>query len=76
MKIKYIIIGIIVIIVVLFTNIVSQSSTGIIIQMPNLNYFVEFVNTDFFMEISFLMFLFILPYVILSSKTKGKRGKR
>ena len=76
MKIKYIIIGVIAIIVVLFTNVISQTSTGIIIQMPDLNYFVKFVNTNLFMEIAFLMFLFILPYVILTSKTKNKRGKR
>ena len=76
MKIKYIIIGVILIIVILFTNVISQTPTGIIIQMPDLNYFVEFVNTNLFMEIAFLMFLFILPYVILTSKTKTKRGKR
>ena len=66
---------IIMILIVLFTNIISVGNQGILIQNPDISFLTEFLNTDMFFVIAILIFLFLFPFLILS-EAKKSRGRR
>ncbi len=72
-NIEYGIIGIIIILIVIFTDVISVGNTGIIIQEPNINFLPLFLNSDFFLTVIFLLFLIIMPYLILKDNSGKKR---
>ena len=72
-NIEYGIIGIIIILIVIFTDVISIGNTGIIIQEPNINFLPLFLNSDFFLTVIFLLFLIIMPYLILKDNSGKKR---
>ena len=72
-NIEYGIIGIIIILITIFTDVISVGNTGIIIQEPNLNFLPLFLNSDFFLTVVFLLFLIIMPYLILKDNSGKKR---
>lgn len=72
-NIEYGIIGIIIILIVIFTDVISVGNTGIIIQEPNLNFLPLFLNSDFFLTVVFLLFLILMPYIILKDNSGKKR---
>ena len=59
---------------ILFTNIVSVGNEGVILQFPNIAYLPNFLNSFLFVEIVFILFLFIFP-VILFPKDKKRHRK-
>ena len=72
-NIEYGIIGIIIILIVIFTDVISVGNTGIIIQEPNINFLPLFLNSDFFLTVVFLLFLILMPYIILKDNSGKKR---
>ena len=72
-NIEYGIIGIIIILIVIFTDVISIGNTGIIIQEPNINFLPLFLNSDFFLTVVFLLFLILMPYIILKDNSGKKR---
>ena len=72
-NIEYGIIGIIIILIVIFTDVISVGNSGIIIQEPNINFLPLFLNSDFFLTVIFLLFLIIMPYLILKDNSGKKR---
>ena len=72
-NIEYGIIGIIIILIVIFTDVISVRNTGIIIQEPNINFLPLFLNSDFFLTVVFLLFLILMPYIILKDNSGKKR---
>ena len=72
-KIEIAITVIIMVLVVLFTNIISVENQSLLIQYPNLSYIPEFLNTDLFVEIVFLLFIFLFPFLILTNNNTKKR---
>ena len=72
-NIEYGIIGIIIILIVIFTDVISVGNSGIIIQEPNINFLPLFLNSDFFLTVIFLLFLIIMPYIILKDNSGKKR---
>ena len=64
---------IIMILIVLFTNIISVANEGILIQEPNINFLPLFLNSDFFLTVVFLLFLILMPYLILKDNSGKKR---
>ena len=72
-NIEYGIIGIIIILIVIFTDVISVGNSGIIIQEPNINFLPLFLNSDFFLTVVFLLFLIIMPYLILKDNSGKKR---
>ena len=64
---------IIMILIVLFTNIISVGNQGILIQEPNINFLPLFLNSGFFLTVIFLLFLIIMPYLILKDNSGKKR---
>jgi hypothetical protein len=74
MNIKYIILGIVIVVIIFFTNIIAIGKTGLIIQFPQIQFFPEFLNSMFFVEIIMLSFLFLMPYIlVMNGKKRGKR---
>lgn len=74
MNIKYIILGIVIVVIIFFTNIIAIGTTGLIIQFPQIQFFPEFLNSMFFVEIIMLSFLFLMPYIlVMNGKKRGKR---
>ena len=73
MNIKYIILGIVIVVIIFFTNIIAIGTTGLIIQFPQIQFFPEFLNSMFFVEIIMLSFLIIMPYLILKDNSGKKR---
>ena len=72
-NIEYGIIGIIIILIVIFTDVISVGNSGIIIQEPNINFLPLFLNSDFFLTLVFLLFLILMPYLILKDNSGKKR---
>ena len=72
-NIEYGIIGIIIILIVIFTDVISVGNSGIIIQEPNINFLPLFLNSDFFLTVIFLLFLILMPYIILKDNSGKKR---
>ena len=72
-NIEYGIIGIIIILIVIFTDVISIGNTGIIIQEPSINFLPLFLNSDFFLTLVFLLFLILMPYLILKDNSGKKR---
>ena len=72
-NIEYGIIGIIIILIVIFTDVISIGNTGIIIQEPSINFLPLFLNSDFFLTVVFLLFLILMPYIILKDNSGKKR---
>ena len=72
-NIEYGIIGIIIILITIFTDVISVGNTGIIIQEPNINFLPLFLNSDFFLTLVFLLFLILMPYLILKDNSGKKR---
>ena len=72
-NIEYGIIGIIIILITIFTDVISVGNTGIIIQEPNVNFLPLFLNSDFFLTVVFLLFLILMPYIILKDNSGKKR---
>ena len=72
-NIEYGIIGIIIILIVIFTDVISVGNTGIIIQEPSINFLLLFLNSDFFLTLVFLLFLILMPYLILKDNSGKKR---
>ena len=72
-NIEYGIIGIIIILIVIFTDVISVGNSGIIIQEPNINFLPLFLNSDFFLTVVFLLFLILMPYLILKDNSGKKR---
>lgn len=72
-NIEYGIIGIIIILIVIFTDVISVGNSGIIIQEPNINFLPLFLNSDFFLTVVFLLFLILMPYIILKDNSGKKR---
>ena len=72
-KIEIGIIGIIIILITIFTDVISVGNTGIIIQEPNINFLPLFLNSGFFLTVIFLLFLIIMPYLILKDNSGKKR---
>ena len=72
-NIEYGIIGIIIILITIFTDVISVGNSGIIIQEPNINFLPLFLNSDFFLTVIFLLFLIIMPYLILKDNSGKKR---
>ena len=72
-NIEYGIIGIIIILITIFTDVISVGNTGIIIQEPNINFLPLFLNSDFFLTVVFLLFLILMPYIILKDNSGKKR---
>ena len=72
-KVEIAVVSITMILILLFTNIISSGKEGIVIQFPNLNYLTEFLNTDLFVEIVFLLFIFLFPFLILTNNNTKKR---
>ena len=66
---------IVMILIILFTNVISVSNEGILIQNPDISFLTEFLNTDMFFVIAILIFLFLFPFLILS-EAKKSRGRR
>ena len=64
---------IIMILIVLFTNIISVDNQGILIQNPDINFLPVFLNSGFFLTVIFLLFLIIMPYLILKDNSGKKR---
>ena len=64
---------IIMILIVVFTNIISVDNQGILIQNPDINFLPLFLNSDFFLTVIFLLFLIIMPYLILKDNSGKKR---
>ena len=72
-KIEIGIIGIIIILITIFTDVISVGNTGIIIQEPNINFLPLFLNSGFFLTVIFLLFLIIMPYLIIKDNSGKKR---
>ncbi len=72
-NIEYGIIGIIIILIVIFTDVISVGNSGIIIQEPDINFLPLFLNSDFFLTVVFLLFLILMPYLILKDNSGKKR---
>ena len=72
-NIEYGIIGIIIILITIFTDVISVGNTGIIIQEPNINFLPVFLNSGFFLTVIFLLFLILMPYIILKDNSGKKR---
>ena len=72
-KIEIGIIGIIIILITIFTDVISVGNTGIIIQEPSINFLPLFLNSDFFLTVVFLLFLILMPYIILKDNSGKKR---
>ena len=64
---------IIMILIVVFTNIISVDNQGILIQNPDINFLPVFLNSGFFLTVIFLLFLIIMPYLILKDNSGKKR---
>ena len=72
-KIEIGIIGIIIILITIFTDVISVGNTGIIIQEPSINFLPVFLNSGFFLTVMFLLFLIIMPYLIIKDNSGKKR---
>ena len=64
---------IVMILIVLFTNVISVGNSRIIIQEPNINFLPLFLNSGFFLTVMFLLFLIIMPYLIIKDNSGKKR---
>ena len=64
---------IIMILIVVFTNIISVDNQGILIQEPSINFLPVFLNSGFFLTVVFLLFLIIMPYLIIKDNSGKKR---
>ena len=64
---------IIMILIVVFTNIISVDNQGILIQEPSINFLPVFLNSGFFLTVVFLLFLIIMPYLIVKDNSGKKR---
>ena len=53
---------IIMILIVVFTNIISVDNQGILIQEPSINFLPVFLNSGFFLTVIFLLFLIIISF--------------
>ena len=67
---------IVMILIVLFTNVISFANEIIIIQNPDISFLTEFLNTSMFFIISILIFLFLFPFLILSESKEKSRRRR
>ena len=67
---------IIMILIILFTNVISFANEIIIIQNPDISFLTEFLNTSMFFIISILIFLFLFPFLILSESKEKSRRRR
>ena len=67
---------IVMILIILFTNVISVVNEGIVIQNPDISFLTEFLNTRMFSIISILIFLFLFPFLILSESKEKSRRRR
>ena len=67
---------IVVVLIILFTNVISFANEIIIIQNPDISFLTEFLNTSMFFIISILIFLFLFPFLILSESKEKSRRRR
>ena len=64
---------IVMVLIILFTNVISFGNEVIIIQNPDINFLPVFLNSGFFLTVIFLLFLIIMPYLILKDNSGKKR---
>ena len=67
---------IVMVLIILFTNVISFANEIIIIQNPDISFLTEFLNTSMFFIISILIFLFLFPFLILSESKEKSRRRR
>ena len=67
---------IVMVLIILFTNVISFANEIIIIQNPDISFLTKFLNTSMFFIISILIFLFLFPFLILSESKEKSRRRR
>ena len=75
---KYLISFIVILLLILILsglNIISGSTSGLVITYPSLIYFTDWLNSDNFIMVVSLIFMFLMFYYIFYYK-ENNRGRR